>query len=347
MTDYIIKEVVMEQPISPQRKKHAVLRIILISAAAFLIAITVLTVSTYFPVSIAVRIAFMNGPAVAPDNYENIKPRVSATKNLTYPSKFKDNQADIYIPKDKEGPFPVVLWIHGGAFVGGDKRDVEIYATMLASEGIAVAAINYRRAPEAKYPVPVVQTGEAYLWLREIAETYQIDITRLVLAGDSAGAHVAAQFAAVQSNERYAVEMSMEQIVPLKELKAALLFCGPFNISKIVEIDSSAVSFLMERAAWAYFGTKGWAGKFSAQATITDHITPSFPPAFVSDGNTLSFEEHGRELADTLQKNNVPVERCFFSADAEVTKHEYQFVMNTPAGRESFSRTLAFIQKYA
>ena len=60
----------------------------------------------------------------------------------------------------------------------------------------------------------------------------------------------------------------------------------------------------------------------------------------------MSFEEYGRVLAGALQKCGVFVETYFVSTEVEVTKHEYQLVMNTPAGEESFRRMVAFIGQW-
>ena len=329
----------------PPKKKRKLSKIILRCIVCLLAAAVVFTLLSPVPVSILIRAVFNKKIAVAPDGFEEIKSNVKVIKNATYPSEYKDNAADIYLPENQEGPFPVVLWIHGGAFVGGDKEDIEIYATALAAKGFAVVCMNYRRAPEAKYPIPIAQTNEAYLWIKDVADQYLFDTDRLVLAGDSAGAHVAAQFAVIQSNPSYAAEMEFNQSVPLHTLKAVLLFCGPFDVAKMEDGRNSIMNFFIGRAAWAYFGKKDWGKYFSGQATIANHVTGQFPPTFITDGNKLSFEEHGRALADVLKNNGVWVETHFIPIDTETTGHEYQFIMNTSAGEESFRKTVQFIQK--
>ena len=335
------------QTVEYSKKKRKPLRIIIISISAFFVLLIVSSLTlTPVPLALIVRKVFEKSPAVAPNGYEEIKQQVIVTKDLTYPSKYKDNSADVYIPKDKEGSFPVILWVHGGAFVGGDKKDVEIYATVLASEGYAVVCMNYERAPEAKYPVPVLQTEEAYIWLKTISTDYQIDIERLILAGDSAGAHIAAQFALIQSNTEYAIEMEREPIVPLETFKAVLLFCGPYDVLKISKNGNFIFDFILGRMAWAYSGERNWLKHFAVLGTINNHVTKDFPPAFISDGNTMSFENHGRELAEILKEKSVPVETYFVPVETEIIKHEYQFIMNTPIGEQSFEKTLEFIKKY-
>ena len=326
------------------KNKRKPLLIFFAVLVTLLAAILVLTVITPYPVAYVARFAFRNGMAVPPDNYADVVSKVDVTKDVTYPSDFGDNTADIYVPNDKDGRFPVVLWIHGGAFVGGDKTDAEIYATMLAARGFAVVCINYDRAPEAKYPTPIIQTNEAYQWLNEIADIYSFDMSRFILAGDSAGAHIAAQYALIQTNPAYADEMQMVQVVPPDTLKAILLYCGPFDVAKMEDTGSSILDFVLGQTAWAYFGTRDWSEKFAYQATISNYINEKFPPAFITDGNSMSFEDHGRELAATLEMNGVPVETYFINAEIEAA-HEYQFVMNTPTGMESFAKAVEFIER--
>ena len=330
------------------KNKHKFLRIFLICIALFLVISLVFTLVSPIPVSYLIRLTFNKSMAVAPENFDEMQNRVDVLKDLSYPSKYSDNTADIYVPKSENGnsnnTFPVILWIHGGAFVGGSKKDVEIYATALAAEGFAVVCMNYRRAPEAKYPTPLVQANDVYLWMKSVSDIYSFDISRFILAGDSAGAHVAAQFAAIQSNTAYAAEMGFEQVVPIDTLKAALLFCGPFDVELLDKSSNSIMNFFIGRAAWAYFGSKEWSEKSAHQATISNHITNDFPPTFITDGNNLSFEEHGRDLVDVLKQNGVHVESYFIPADIETAAHEYQFIMNTKAGAESFRRVVSFLE---
>ena len=324
----------------------AIVNVLFVLVLSLLIVLIFMVIASPVPVALIVRFAFRNGPAVAPENYEEIAAAVTSIKDLSYPSEYKDNIADVFIPKNQKGKTPVVLWVHGGAFVGGSKKDIEIYATMLASEGIAVISINYQRAPEAKYPVPITQTEEAYRWLADISDQYDMDISRIILAGDSAGAHIVSQFATVQTSEEYAEKMGMEQVMPVDTLKAVVLFCGPFDVESINKTGNSILDFLLGRTAWAYFGIKNWADEFSEQVAILNHITADFPPTFISDGNTYSFENHGRTLADILAGKGVPVEVFFVPAEEKKTMHEYQFIMNTDVGQDSFRKTVDFIKKY-
>ena len=96
---------------------------------------------------------------------------------------------DIYLP-DGAGPFPVIIWIHGGSWLSGDKDGGP--AIRQASRGYAVASINYRLSYEAKFPAQLEDCKAAVRWLRANAATYNLDPTRIAAWGSSAGGHLAA-----------------------------------------------------------------------------------------------------------------------------------------------------------
>ena len=328
-----------------KRAKKRILIIIPCVVAVLLTGVILAFVLFPFPAAMLMRSMFEKPNLAAPDGYAQMKENVITEKNLAYTSAYKDNSLDLYLPKAETGTkLPLIIWIHGGAYVGGDKSDIEIYATALASEGYAVASVNYRRAPEANYPVPVIQLGEATEWLNAQADTYRLDMTHLLYAGDSAGAHTVSAFALVQTNPAYAAltGISATNAAPPEAIKGVLLYCGPFDVQMTHDI-GGLFGFMLKRAGWAYFGTAKWADKFGEEASIKAHVTADYPPAFITDGNTASFPQQGKALADALQAKSVPVTSYFPEITFEKTAHEYQFLMNTPAGKECFDLTKKFI----
>ena len=95
------------------------------------------------------------------------------------------HKLDLYLPDATGGPIPLVIWIHGGAWIGGDKRRVGV--TYLLEDGYAIASINYRLMPEALPPAQIQDANAAAAFLWESAEEYGFDRERFVLAGASAG----------------------------------------------------------------------------------------------------------------------------------------------------------------
>ncbi len=99
--------------------------------------------------------------------------------------------ADLYLPKGA-GPFPAVLWLHGGGWSGGDRKQLRRQAAYMASHGVAGVAIEYRLDPKYHYPAPIFDAKEAVRWMRKNAAKYHIDPKRIAAVGSSAGGHLAA-----------------------------------------------------------------------------------------------------------------------------------------------------------
>ncbi|MEI6666836.1 MAG: alpha/beta hydrolase [Acidobacteriota bacterium] len=98
-------------------------------------------------------------------------------------------QLDLYLP-DRPARAPLVVWLHGGEFRRGDKRDhVPMW---LLDAGYAVASVNYRLSGEAVFPTQLEDCRAAVRWLRARAAVYRIDPARIAVWGESAGGHLAA-----------------------------------------------------------------------------------------------------------------------------------------------------------
>lgn len=97
---------------------------------------------------------------------------------------------DLHVPAGR-GPFPAVIVVHGGGFDMGDKRSfVTPLFEPLTAAGFAWFTINYRLAPEAKFPEPVQDLESAIRWVKANAAVYRVDPARIALVGESAGGYL-------------------------------------------------------------------------------------------------------------------------------------------------------------
>lgn len=96
--------------------------------------------------------------------------QVMVFKDIVYPSKLPNNSFDFYKTNPSVDKKALVIWVHGGGFVGGDKLEVKNYVTRLASQGYAVIVLNYQLVPAAKYPEPVMQVAEAVTYIKRILQ---------------------------------------------------------------------------------------------------------------------------------------------------------------------------------
>ncbi len=274
--------------------------------------------------------------------------QVKEYKDIIYPSAHKSNNLDIYVPKKQTTEkIPVIFWMHGGGFVTGDKAGLKDWAAMMVSKGYAVVSINYEVAPDAHYPTPVTQFSEAYSYLKKIQKKYpELDFSRIIIGGDSAGAQIAGQFIEVQTNPTLAKKMGIDAVVPAETIKASLLYCGPYDLESLAKVDSKFMRYFVKQIGWAYFGERSWESSKEAQeASVTQYVTKEFPPTFLTDGNSGSFEKHAKKLEKELQAKKVPVKSLFFASDKEIG-HEYQFQLNTDEAKECFAQTIQFLNEH-
>jgi uncharacterized protein (TIGR03437 family) len=129
--------------------------------------------------------------AVAALLIPNLRAQTPTFANLDYVGKGDPSQTlDLYLPAGN-GPFPLVVFIHGGGWMTGNKGDGDSFPPQLNPRGIAVASINYRLSGEAIFPAQIQDCKAAIRFLRANAAKYKIDPTRIGAMGDSAGAHLA------------------------------------------------------------------------------------------------------------------------------------------------------------
>ena len=114
---------------------------------------------------------------------------------------FPSRMLDLYLPEDGEGPFPTIVFFHGGAFWGGSRKDFQcIYALKGILRGYAVASVDYSLCDDALFPAGVQDCMAAVRYLRKHAAQYKLDPERIAVMGDSAGAYMAAMVAGAATN---------------------------------------------------------------------------------------------------------------------------------------------------
>lgn len=116
---------------------------------------------------------------------------VEVVKDLAYAGTDNERQKlDLYLPKGKKD-YPLVLFLHGGGFSKGDRKDAAQFGETLAKQGIGVAAVGYRLFPDAKHPQQIQDVAKAFAWLKSNAEKRGWRPDATFVAGHSAGAHLA------------------------------------------------------------------------------------------------------------------------------------------------------------
>jgi len=318
----------------------------LIGALAVLVAAAVLSP---WPSALAIRALFARGGrATNAALMARVPGTVTRTPDIVYSPGDPDALLDVYVPTATVGTaalLPTVVWMHGGGFVGGSKDELVGYLTILAAEGCIVVSVDYTRAPEATYPTPVRQVMAALAYVAEHAEELHVDLDQVVLAGDSAGAQLAAQTANILVDPAYAAAVGIEPTLAAAGVVGTVLYCGAYDLS-LSQGSSRAGAWFVATVLRAYAGTRRWRDDDTfGHVSLVEHVTSRFPPSFVSAGNGDPLLRHSQSLAARLRDAGVAVDTLFFDADrSPALPHEYQFDLATEAGALSYARMTAFLR---
>ncbi|MFC4602125.1 alpha/beta hydrolase [Rhodococcus kronopolitis] len=259
-----------------------------------------------------------------------------------------DARLDVYFPESAEGQLPTVVWTHGGGWISCHKTDFAPYYQLLAAAGFTVVSLDYSLGPDQTYPTPVRQLNDAHAYLVANAERLHVDPTRIVLAGDSAGAQLSSQLAALITNPDYAREVGIIPALRPDQLRGVVLHCGVYDMSKVVG-GPGILARAMDQLAWSYLGTKELRGSAAvAQMSTIRHVTDKFPPAYVSGGNADPLTDtQSVPLAETLRGLGVDVTTVFYPRDHKpALGHEYQFKLDNEDGRRALELTVEFLRKH-
>lgn len=268
----------------------------------------------------------------------------SVVTDLSY-APGRDGLFDLIRPEGA-GPFPVVVLLHGGGNYYGSKADVLPYSELLATHGFAGATLNYPRIPEHRHPAAPLAVLAAVEHLRANAEEYGIDPDRIVVAGDSAGAQIAAAAALACTNPSYAAALGALSTPPAEAIRGAVLFCGTVDAASLLRAGRVFTSILAS-SQWALSGRRDWVdSEASALYSVCDHLTSSYPPSFLRAGNADPLTAEGTvPLAAKLRELGVDVDCAIPGDETHPVHHQYQFQLGTPEADRTVTELVAFLER--
>ena len=229
------------------------------------------------------------------------KPRnVDSVENISYAEDDKWHLLDVYRPRKATGPLPVIVNIHGGAWVYGDKKVYAPYCMYLASRGFAVINASYRLAPRHIFPAPLEDVGKMVEWVFHHSDEYGLDLSNLFFVGDSAGAHLATAYTAIQLNEAYAKSFPEIKADARFIPKGLLLNCGVFDMEAEWKKQGRALTpFLTD-----LLGEKPTVEAVK-QMSPAQYMTSDFPPVHLTTSNGDFLRKHSYRLKEVLEKKRV------------------------------------------
>ncbi len=200
---------------------------------------------------------------------------------------------DIYLPNGGEGPFPVILFAHGGGFFTGDKGDYETYPPLEGlKRGYAVCAINYTLSGEALFPRQIQEGKAALRFIRANASRYNLDTSCIIAWGMSAGASLVAMLATTGHDRFPELEdLAMGNPDQPHTVDACMVWFCPTSLSPLADFAASDVESAHGHEgpdavmSW-YFGMdlETVPSELLDLANPETYVSPSAPPFVIQHG---------------------------------------------------------------
>ncbi len=261
---------------------------------------------------------------------------VECCRDIPYGPQGREQLLDIYYPTAAQGQLPTIVSVHGGGYVYGNKEIYRRYCMDLARRGFAVVNFNYRLAPRVRFPGPLEDTNRVLTWLLENAAPYHLDPHRVFLVGDSAGAQIVSQYAAIWSNPGYAAHFDFT--VPPVKLLALGLNCGMYD----------ARSFCGEKPtglARDYMGPR--VDLSDPRLDVLEAVTAVYPPASITTACHDFLRSCAQPMQAHLQSRGVEAALTCYGSDGDrATGHVFHINILTAEALRCNDDQCAFFHRF-
>lgn len=262
-----------------------------------------------------------------------------------------DHLLDIYRPRGAHGPLPVVLYVHGGSFRILSKDSHWVMGLAFARKGYLVLNINYRLAPRHPYPAPLEDAAAALRWAMSSAACHGGDPSRLVLAGESAGANLVTALAVCccyERSEPFARQVWESGAQP----RAVIPACGMLQVSDPGRFArrrrlAAWVADRMDVASEAYLGPPraSAALELADPLVVLERAAPPnrpLPPFLVQVGTRDPLLDDTRRLAAALARLRVPCEAYYYPGEI----HAFHALAWRKQARRAWGHIYAFLDRH-
>ena len=215
--------------------------------------------------------------------------------NISYCTAAPAQKMDIYFP-DSGGPWPALVYVHGGSWMRGDKSEALVFAGGMTAQGYLVVSINYRLYPPAQFPAMIEDVKCAVRSLRAHAAEYNLDPGRMGAVGVSAGGHLVGLLGTSDPGDGWDVGEYLDQS---SRVQAVVAMAGVMDLSRnFPNADIEA----MKRVGFGEYNV--------AQASPITHVTSDDPPFLLihGDRDELVPYEQSQLMYDRLRQLNVPAQ---------------------------------------
>ena len=224
---------------------------------------------------------------------------------------------DIYLPNEGQSPFPVIIAIHGGAFMMGDKTGGDV-AGMLegVNHGYAVVSVNYRLSREAIFPAAVNDVKAAIRFIKTKGSEYGLNTDKIALWGDSAGGNLAS-IAGTTGGTDDLYDQNLGYTDISDDVTAVIDWFGPINFLTMDEqFEASGVARSTGATSTATSPESAYLG--SLITDVPDLVAQANPETYITLDDPVFLIQHG------TKDGNVPTQQSqeFYSKLVDILGEE-------------------------
>ena len=261
---------------------------------------------------------------------------VSQCRNVSYGSHGDWNLLDVYFPQGASAPLPTIVSIHGGGYVYGSTEIYRRYGMDMAKRGFAFVNFNYRLAPKWKFPTPLHDTNAVMEWICKNARRYNLDPSRIILVGDSAGAQLASQYAAIVTNPAYAAHFQMT--VPNIRIRCLGLYCGMYDMKAQAAPPRKGL-------ALDYLGRT--LPVEDPRLDVLGNITDAYPPAYLATACHDFLRANAEPMYTFLREKGIEAQwKCYGSEDDTAVAHVFHVNIILPEAVRCNDDSAEFFRRY-
>ena len=258
-------------------------------------------------------------------------------KNIRY-GKNRMNKLDVYRPK-AAGKLPVIISVHGGAWVYGSKEVYKHYCASLAERGFVVINFSYRLSPRYKFPCHLEDSVHVVNWMYEHLDEYGIDENAIFAVGDSAGAHILSQLCSLNNNKTFAANFNFK-LNPKFNPKAIALNCGFYDASIAKESELDITNIIND-----VLQNKGTPEELELVSSI-NHIPEGFPPSYIMSSNADFLQNQAQPMADKLLSLNIPHVLRIYGDDNNKLEHVFHLDMRSKFAKQCNDEECEYFRRF-
>lgn len=223
--------------------------------------------------------------------------------DIAYGKYGRYNLLDIYHKKDVTSPQKTIIDIHGGGWTYGDKDVYQYYCMDLAQRGFTVVNFSYRLSPENPFPAALEDINTAFTWVAENADAYNIDLDKICVTGDSAGAQLASQYLTLLTSSSYRKLFPMQIPYDRITVKAVALNCGCYDMTQRTggEADEPFLAYIDKALSEDKDLTL-------ERINVIKYINANFPPAYVMTSEYDFLKKYAQPMYELLRKKGIACE---------------------------------------